>query len=269
MTEIKEENINNDMNGKKGNKQDYFENKLNNIKIKKIINDHRNKKMYNKFKERNIFNEYKLKLIKSIDIIIPRNKWILHDKFESQSLILNIHRIFRKKSQEIITLSFNIINNYNENNYKHKLKLRNILTKFNQFKTSIYKHSYFEENTLFPYLIHQYKTPQLKILLIGDNIKSKNNKNSSKSNNIDVYNLNDSQNGHNILKILEDNIVEYIESIFHKYRKHGEIYTINDIRELLKLLMIYDNKLLQHLGEEETIVIPMLLALKPKEYQRI
>ena len=208
----------------------------------KIVATKRNVLIYFDYIPRPVFQEFLQTL--PMDLQIPRSEWKTHNKWKSQTLLVKGHKNFRLKSQEFVKIILELVRNWNCAVVYPSLILKRLHHQLLYFSRLLSGHSKYEDQKLFPYLIKKYDQTDSKMiqLLIGD----------------ESY-----ENGHYTLKKIESQIYKQLEILINNKDKCN----LKQCKYLLLLLVHFDNKLIQHLGEEESLVLPMLWCLTNEQYQ--
>ena len=162
---------------------------------------------------------------------IKRKDWTKHKAFDSQTLLIRGHRNFRQSSKRCVELIVSVLKS-NKNNKKSLQSIRTVQNIYYSLMSSLHSHSRYEENKLFKYLEKKYNV-DLSLLL----------------------------EDHQLIETMEETCKSSLNHIISSKSASKEL-VLKALRHFIK----FDNNFVRHLGEEESIVIPMLLELTYKEY---
>ena len=132
----------------------------------------------------------------------------------------------------------------------HEL-IRDMQRLYDSMHWSLRSHSNYEETKLFQFLKIKYKCSNLIELLLQDHLKIEK------------------------LESAMEMILRKYDGFSQRMSRHyqNEAQNLKNIQrmdilsmDVLKLVLDFDDVLIRHLGEEETVVVPMLLQLSKKEY---
>lgn len=232
-------------------------NEANNLLKLYLTNDIINKLNHILLQNRHIINfifyetseEHKRRLEeRPIRMNIIRNEWFNHPNYRKRSQMPSYHVHFREEMQLVLN---NLYECY-QNNENEEYEIKNFLKAYSIFQNSmegLHFHVQIEERSFFPDL--QRKNPDFDLSFLykdhehlheaEDNLKNKfqlierkikSSKGKKRNNNDD----NDNDNNNN-----------------------DKILSIEDKSEILLLALKFDEVLINHLGEEEEIVVPLCL----------
>eukprot|EP01084_Bolivina_argentea_P274100 467094_1 len=194
-----------------------------------IVKENRSNIQYYNYTPRNKHTKFISSLPKNLQI--DRKDWTKHESFTTQTLLIRSHRNFRSSSQRCVQFIFEALKS-NKNTKKQLQSIKTARNMYYSLMSSLQSHSRYEENKLFKYLEIKYNV-NLSLLL----------------------------EDHNTIHQLEEKCKSTLNDI---------IYCGQITKELLLKCLIcfleFDDVFTRHLGEEESIVIPMLMELTYKEY---
>lgn len=179
---------------------------------------------------------------------IPRNDWFNHPNFRRKPQMPSYHVHFREEMQSVL----NLLYAWYQNNQNEEYGIKKFQQAYNLFQNSmegLHFHVQIEENSFFPEL--QSKNPDFDLSFLYKD--------------------------HEYLHQAEDNLLKKFQLIKRKLElnkgkknnnnngdnnnnnSNSTTVTIQDKSELLALAVTYDEVLINHLGEEEEIVVPLCL----------
>ena len=179
---------------------------------------------------------------------IPRNEWFNHPNFRKRPQMPSYHVHFREEMQSVLNILYALYQHNNNQEYEIK-KFQQAYSIFQSSMETLHFHVQIEEGSFFPEL-------------------------QSKNRDFDLSFL---YKDHQYLHETEDNLIRKFQSIKRKIdlntkgkKKNTEndnnqtlppspIISIQDKSELLVLAIKFDEVLINHLGEEEEIVVPLCL----------
>lgn len=164
---------------------------------------------------------------------IPRDSWSEHPHYETQTLLLGSHEAFRRRSAWMIERIENLDPSDAADARRRKRWLARSSTEFDWWMAGMKGHERYEENKLYRFLVKRYDV-SLEAL----------------------------EQGHRILD-------EHKGRVRAAYRQAMAAATdpAEAVASLLGALRAHRTVLLEHLRNEEDLVIPMLLALSPAEFR--
>jgi hypothetical protein len=157
---------------------------------------------------------------------IPREVWFKHPKYPKRHQMPTYHVHFREEMQFVLSLLLSWYQNSSS---------RDFTRAFHQFHGSmegLHGHVQIEESYFFPQLQSSHPDFDLRFLY----------------------------QDHQVLHQAEANLKEQLEKISKKLRKGDEsIVTNQEKLSVLRVAVEFDEVLINHLGEEEEIVVPLCL----------
>ena len=194
-----------------------------------IVKDNRLSVQYYNYVARDKHKEFISSLPQNLQI--ERKDWNKHKAFDTQTLLIRGHRNFRQSSQRCVKLISDVLKS-NKNNKKTLQLIRMAQNIYYSLMNALHSHSRYEENKLFKYLERKYNV-DLELLL----------------------------EDHDLI----DRMEEICKSSLNDIITAGST-TKESVLKALKYFIKFDDNFTRHLGEEESIVIPMLLELTYKQY---
>jgi hypothetical protein len=165
---------------------------------------------------------------------IPRETWIEHPHYGTQTLLLGSHDAFRRRSDWMIERIEDLDPGDDADTRRRKRWLARSSTEFDWWMAGMKGHERYEENKLYRFLVRRYD--------------------------VEVDAL---EEGHRVLN-------EHKRRVQDGYR-HSMSAAADpgaSIRALLTAMREHRTILRDHLRDEEDMVIPMLLALTPAEFRQ-
>ena len=164
---------------------------------------------------------------------IPRDSWIEHPRYESQTLLLGSHEAFRRRSDWTIERVESLDGSDAADARRRTRWLSRGSTDFDWWMAGMKSHERYEESKLYPYLVRKYGVA------------------------VDAL-----EAGHRVLDARKLDVQRTFRGAMA-----SDAEPVAALGALLTALRAHRGVLRDHLHAEEDMVIPMLLALTPDEFR--
>jgi hypothetical protein len=163
---------------------------------------------------------------------LPRAEWAAHPRYPGQTLLLEAHEAFRKTSTWLVE-RLRALDVAADDQRKRLRWVNRVRGDFDWWMSGMGGHERYEEGKLYPYLARRFDAA-------FDHLEA----------------------GHRTLHRHADRVSAAFR-VFHA----GDLEEALQLEAIIDAVLAHQAVLLEHLAEEEELVIPMLLALPPEEFR--
>ena len=169
---------------------------------------------------------------------IPRAEWPAHPRYATQTLLLDSHEHFRRRSSWIIDHLRDLAPRGAPDSRRRRRWVDRMREDFTWWLSGMHGHERYEERKLYPYLAHRYQLSFAE--LVED---------------------------HSALHECEKRIEQAFTDARAETGQARSLLSMLPLAQLISELERHRATLLDHLQREEERIIPLLLELSPGEFQ--